>query len=714
MTLRHLIVIACFVLITSISIFWQKMNQTLVINEQQYLLSEIANSEATAIERRLSSSLSTTHILAIEIQQNNGEFNDFDSYAQAVIDSIGGVSNLQLAPNGIIKNIYPLQGNEKALGHNILRDDLRSSEAQMAIEQRRLTLAGPFELVQGGIAIIGRNPVFIKVQGKDTFWGFTSALIFLDKLLAVTKLEQLENKGYRYQLSRIHPDSKKAEIFARSKHDLDPFPQSTQIKVPNANWTVTISRPMPTLWSDSATYSISILLGGLIAWLVSYILLQPELLQRKVQKKTAELEQLAFYDPLTGLSNRRMLSQKLQQFLSTVDNNNKAALLYLDLDDFKRINDSMGHNSGDHLLLKIASRLNKIVKKGDLVSRLGGDEFAILLFNTDSINNVSKIAKRLVKAVKKPVFIDERRFVISTSIGITLIPKDGKDAQSLLRNADMAMYVAKNAGKNGFSFFHQQLHQQAIEKHRIESELSNAIKRQELLLYYQPLIDLTTGKVKSFEALIRWQHPTDGLVTPDRFIGIAEESGLIVEIGYWVIREACQMINKGKVEHQQQLTIAVNLSPKQFMDPNLLENIQNILQDIDIPPHCLEIEITESSLMTDVTDAVDILEQLRTIGIKVAIDDFGTGYSSLAQLKKLPVDKLKIDQSFISSLASDQSDQKIVQAIIIMAHTLQIDVVAEGIETQQQLDLLKSKKCNIGQGYFFSRPVPFEQALKHL
>jgi len=713
MTLRHFIVIACFLLTTSMSIFWLKMNHTMVINEQQSLLSEIASSEAGIIERQLSVSLSTTYLLAIEIQQNNGEFTNFDSYAEAIISSIGGVSNLQLAPNGIIKNIYPLQGNEKALGHNILRDDLRRSEAKMAIKQRKLTLAGPFELIQGGIAVIGRNPVFIKVQGKDTFWGFASALIFLDKLLATTQLEQLENKGYRYKLSRVHPESKSVEVFARSKKDLGPFPRSTKIEVPNANWTLTISRPKSTLWSDSYSIriSISILLGVLIACLVSYMLRQPELLQRTVRKKTAELERLAFYDPLTGLANRRLLSKTLQQSLSTSDEKNKVSLLYLDLDDFKRINDSIGHSSGDEFLVEIALRLNRIVKKGDLVSRLGGDEFAIILYDIQSINEVKKVAERLINAVKKPVFLHKRRFVISTSIGITLTPKDGQDVQSLLRNADMAMYAAKAAGKNGFSFFNEQLHQQAMEKHRIESELSKASKRGELILHYQPLVDLTTGNVRSFEALIRWQHPTEGLITPDRFIEIAEESGLIVEIGYWVIREACQMIRQSKVEYQ--LTIAVNLSPKQFLDPSLLDNIQSILNEFDIDPSCLEIEITESSLMTNVTDVVDILEQLRIIGIKVAIDDFGTGYSSLAQLKQLPVDKLKIDRSFISSLELSQSDQEIVRAIIVMAHTLQIEVVAEGIETQQQLDILKSKKCNIGQGYLFSRPVPFDQVLKH-
>ena len=429
MTLRHLIVIACFLLTTSMSIFWLKMNHTMVINEQQSLLSEIASSEAGIIERQLSVSLSTAYLLAIEIQQNNGEFTDFDSYAEAIISSIGGVSNLQLAPNGIIKNIYPLQGNEKALGHNILRDDLRRKEAKMAIEQRKLTLAGPFELIQGGIAVIGRYPVFIKVQGKDTFWGFASALIFLDKLLAETQLEQLENKGYRYKLSRVHPESKLVEVFARSKHDLGPYPRSTKIEVPNANWTLTISRPKSTLWSDSYSIRVifSIILGTLIAWLVSYMLRQPELLQRTVRRKTAELERLAFYDPLTGLANRRLLSKTLQQFLSTSDESNNVSLLYLDLDDFKRINDSMGHSSGDEFLVEIALRLNRIVKKGDLVSRLGGDEFAIILYNIQSIDEVSEVAERLIKAVKKPVFLHNRRFVISTSIGITLIPKDGKD-----------------------------------------------------------------------------------------------------------------------------------------------------------------------------------------------------------------------------------------------------------------------------------------------
>ncbi len=302
-----------------------------------------------------------------------------------------------------------------------------------------------------------------------------------------------------------------------------------------------------------------------------------------------------------------------------------------------------------------------------------------------------------------------RSFVITTSIGITLIPKDGHDVLELLRNADMAMYTAKNMGRSGFSFFDQKLQQQAIDKHRLESELMTAVQQQQLVLHYQPLVELSSGKVLSLEALVRWQHPSEGLIYPDRFIRIAEDSGLIVELGYWVIKEVCAQINKRKNTMTQHQVIAINLSPKQFKDPNLLKNIRSIIREANINPKLLEIEITESSLMTDIEQAIYIVEQLRTMGIGVAIDDFGTGYSSLAQLKHFPVDKLKIDRSFVSTLDDDRDDRKIVRAIIAMAHTLQIDVVAEGIENKEQLSLLQHSKCDIGQGYLFSRPVDIAQ-----
>lgn len=712
--IRWLISLACFVVVCGAGFFWQYQNQMLTINEQQFLLSEIASSEALTIERRLSRSLSATDILAIEIQQNNGEFADFDSYAQAVINAMGGISNLQLAPNGIIRQIHPLLGNEKAIGHNILRDDNRRQEAMLAISQKRLTLAGPFKLVQGGIAIIGRNPVFFNVDGKETFWGFTSALIYLDKLLGETKLDELESKGYHYRLSRIHPDSGQQDVFARSKANIEPLFQSVKIELPNTTWTLTMSRTTLSSRSNFFAYSVSILLGLFAAWFISYLQRQPELLQQVVKKKTAELETLAFNDHLTGLANRRYLNKHLQQFLLEQKRYNKtAALFYLDLDDFKRVNDSMGHNFGDQLLIQIANRITKLVRVGDIVARLGGDEFAVLLLNTDSVNSISKIADKLIEKIKRPVIIGDRSCVISTSIGITLIPKDGNNALELLRNADMAMYIAKNSGKNRYSFFDKKLQQQAIERHRIETELATAVKCHELVLHYQPLVELKTNKVISLEALVRWQHPEKGLIYPDHFIGIAEDSGQIVEIGYWVIKEVCELISRREKEADAQPSIAINLSPKQFKDPNLLDNIRIIVSETNIDPRLLEIEITESSLMTNLTEGLYVIEQLHAMGIKISIDDFGTGYSSLAQLKHFPVNKLKIDRSFIASIESDRSDHKIVRAIIAMAHTLKILVVAEGIENKHQLLLLKHSKCDIGQGYLFSRPVKIEQ-LKEL
>lgn len=713
-SIRWLISFACFVVVSGAVFFWQYQSQMLTTNEQQFLLSEITNSEAITIERRLSRSLSATDILAIEIKQNNGNFTDFDTYAQAVIDSMGGISNLQLAPNGIISQIHPLLGSEKAIGHNILRDDSRRNEAMLAISQRRLTLAGPFKLVQGGRAIIGRNPVFINLDGKETFWGFTSALIYFDKLLAVTKLKELESKGYHYSLSRIHPDTGQKEVFARSKDRLDEVFQSAKIELPNTTWTLTMSRASLNSKSNFFAYFVSLLLGLLAAWLITYLQRQPELLQLVVKQKTAELEKLAFNDHLTGLANRRYLNRHLQQFLFEQKRYNRtAALFYLDLDDFKRVNDSMGHDYGDHLLIQIADRLSKSVRVGDVVSRLGGDEFAVLLLNTDSVNSISKVAEKLIEEIKQPVIFGDRSFVISASIGITLIPKDGNKSLDLLRNADMAMYSAKKAGKNSYSFFDQKLQQQAIEKHRIETELATAVKNNELVLHYQPLVELKSNKVVSLEALVRWQHPEEGLIYPDHFISIAEDSGQIVEIGYWVIKEVCELISRRENEADDQQSIAINLSPRQFKDPNLLDNIRSIVSEANIDPRLLEIEITESSLMTNIAEATYVIEQLRAIGIKIAIDDFGTGYSSLAQLKHFPVNKLKIDRSFIATIESDRSDHKIVRAIIAMAHTLQITVVAEGIENKHQLSLLKHSKCDIGQGYLFSRPVKIEQ-LKEL
>lgn len=687
------------------------MSQALNAQEHYLLLSDIGNAQAKAFERRLSQSLSATRILALEIQQQGGLIDDFEHYSEEVLKSVGGISNLQLAPGGIIQKIHPLKGNEKAIGHDILKDDKRSIEAHLAITERKLTLAGPFTLVQGGVAVIGRNPVFFKEGNKQTFWGFTSALIYLDDLLASTELNLLQSKGYRYQLSRRSPDTGQTEVITTSEEPVVYPYHSSTVNVPNATWTITISRPMEgNIWQSALGYFASITIALFVSWAMWFVLRQPEKLQKIVKQKTHELEKFALYDYLTGLANRRLLNERLEGVIHQTKHDGKSAtLLYFDLDDFKRINDSMGHEAGDYLLQQISHRLNSIIGKNDVIARLGGDEFAVLLLDANSIHDASGIAEKLIDVISEPIIQNNKELAVSASVGITMIPSDGHDLTTLLRNADIAMYAAKKDGKKCYRFFNKTLQKKALEKLAIEEGLDTAITEKQFVLHYQPVINFDSNQLCGYEALIRWNHPEKGLVYPDKFIGIAEESGKIQDIGYWVIREVCEVIKMRLLHSGECYRVAVNLSPRQFTDPDLLDNMRKIIRSVDIDARFIEIEITESTLMENVEYAIHILNQLKELGITVAIDDFGTGYSSLAMLKRLPVDKLKIDRSFVKELNSDDSDQKIVQALISMAHTLQINVVAEGIETQEQLKLLRQYGCDFGQGYLFSKPVPIDE-----
>ncbi len=707
---RYVISALMFVLVAGLGVYWSHISQRAIDNEQRLLMNEIVNAQAATIERRLAQALSSTRIMAVEVKQQHGMIHDFDSYAAEVLLSVGGVSNLQLAPGGVIEKIYPLKGNEKALGHNILKDDSRRQEALLAIEERHLTLAGPFELIQGGVAVIGRNPVFLGPPGDDAFWGFTSALIFLDDLLAVTELNQLQSKGYRYQLTRNHPDTGQPDLISASEKPVSGIQQAINIKVPNAVWTLTMSRPAPRAdWMTGLAYLVSLLAGLLTAWIVSFVLQQPEKLKEIVRQKTAELEELAFYDHLTGLANRRLLIEQLTQVIrQSARDKHAAALLYLDLDDFKRVNDSLGHEAGDRLLKNISDRLTSIVRESDIVARLGGDEFAVLLIDAKSLRDVSRIAEKLIEQIEKPVPLDNKEFIVSTSVGITMIPTDGHDATTLLSNADIAMYAAKRAGKRNFRFFDQAMQTKALEKMQVEEDLIVAISQNQFVLHYQPLLNLSDNSLCSFEALIRWQHSESSLLYPDKFISIAEETGKIVDIGYWVIREACKTIKARAVDHDKRQRIAVNLSPRQFNDPDLLVNIRDIVRSENIDARSLEIEVTESTLMKDISVAIEVLSELKSMGITITIDDFGTGYSSLAILKQLPVDKLKIDRSFVMDLESDRNDQEIVRGLIAIAHTLKIKVVAEGIETKAQCRLLREYGCDFGQGFLFSKPLPIQ------
>ncbi len=382
------------------------------------------------------------------------------------------------------------------------------------------------------------------------------------------------------------------------------------------------------------------------------------------------------------------------------------ALLLLDLDHFKNINDSLGHEVGDKLLQLAAERLRHTLDAADTLSRSGGDEFAILLTECSGAPMIGRIAQRLLETMAQPFNVDGHELVLSASVGISMYPHDGTDLGALLKNADAAMYSAKAAGRNTYQFFTPEMNARVFERLSLENSLRKALPRQELMLYYQPQYRVGGGDPIGFEALLRWRHPELGLVPPARFIPIAEETNLILPIGEWVLAEACRQQMAWQRAGQPATTVAVNLSPVQFRQRNLVSLVQRVLAETGLPAAQLELEITESLLMDDTERAVEVLHELKSLGIRLSLDDFGTGYSSLSYLKRFPLDKIKIDQSFVRDMIKDSGDAAIIQAIIAIAAKLELGVIAEGVENQSQLDYLALHQCGEVQGYLFSPPVP--------
>ena len=712
---RFIVCCFVFVAISAIGGYGAFLYEGIWEREQKLHLTEITNAQASAIERRLERSLSATYLLSHQIRYSQGAVDSFDDFAKETIAAIGGISNLQLAPQGIIRHIYPLKGNEKALGHNLLIDDRRKKEAQQAIKERKLTLAGPFPLVQGGVAVIGRNPVFLQQHGNEQFWGFASALIYLDTLLSVTDLRELESKGYNFQLTRKHPDTGEWERFAKSDDSLGQFQVTFPVRVPNSQWKLTLSRPLPSrpleLWRGVGS---SLFIGFLVSLLLSYILKEPERLRRIVAEKTDQLNELAFYDVLTGLVNRRLFMQQLECELKLLQRSgSKAALMYLDLDDFKHVNDSLGHYAGDLLLVELAKRIKATVRESDIVSRLGGDEYAILLMNIHSADDCKAVADQIISKVQEEIIIEGHHLNVGLSIGITVVPDDSIDLREMLNNADMALYESKRQGKNRATFFNYQLQQFAADRIQLEQELKYALNNNELELYYQPIIRLKNRQVVMLEALLRWNHPEKGLIRPDKFIDIAEQCGLIIPMGKWVLEQACSTIVSALEQGEPCVPIAINISAKQLTNSDFAKDTQQVLERYEVDPAMIEMEITESTIMENMEESLKQLNYLKGLGCRFSIDDFGTGYSSLSQLKQLPVDTLKIDRSFVRDVEYDHHDRQIVEAVIAMSHRLGLSVVAEGVEDQYQLDFIDKSGCDLVQGYLFSKPVPYSEVDLH-
>ena len=441
---------------------------------------------------------------------------------------------------------------------------------------------------------------------------------------------------------------------------------------------------------------------------VNYISIFNDITQRKESEQ--HIQFLAHYDSLTKLPNRALFGDRLMQALAAAKRSDeKVALLFLDLDRFKSINDSLGHLSGDQLLQSVAARLKSCVREVDTVCRQGGDEFMVLLPGIERAEDAAHVAMKIVTSMSEAHFVEDSNLIVTFSIGISIYPDDAGDSQAMIKNADAAMYHAKEKGRNNFQFFTPDMNAEASERLVLESDLRRAVQQGEFVLHYQPQTDNRSGKVVGIEALIRWMHPDRGMISPAKFIPIAEDCGLINAIGEWVLRTACIQNKKWQDEGVLKVPMAVNISALQFHQKDFRDTIAHALRDSGLEPGYLELELTESITVKDVETTVRLLNELKLMGVLISIDDFGTGYSSLSYLKRFPIDKLKIDQSFVRDITTDADDAAIVQTIISMGHGLRLKVIAEGVETAEQILFLKERQCDEIQGYYFSKPLPAEE-----
>lgn len=790
------------------------------------------------IKFNIDRALSSTYTLQALLTQNDGAFiRNFEEIAREILPSYPGVIEFAIAPRGIIQQVAPLHGNEKALGLNLFEAKTQNKESFLAKESRKLTLAGPLDLVQGGIGLVGRLPIYENSANKETFWGFALAVIRISEILDEAKISQLEHDGLSYIVWRMHPDSKDKQIIFQSSNPHLINPIEYTFDVPNGSWTITVA---PTKgWGSPMVFMLRELIALVFALMLAYlakllmdlkiakVALESKVIQTTDEKNMLErqldvlldaipdliwlkdpngiylfcnraferlfgakekdivgksdydfveyrladffrthdiiamdakepvrneeelsfkedgynglfetiktpmydqngeligvlgisrditvrreneekIQKLEYFDPLTALPNKLQLRLRVEHDLSIVERQNEQlAVLFIDFDHFKNINDTLGHAVGDKLLVKVAKRLKTLLRQVDTLSRQGGDEFVVILPGV-SVDDAAHMAKRILQVIEQPIKLEENELIITASVGIALYPSDGKDCDTLFKCADAAMYLAKQNGRNNYRFFTSEIQSRSARILSLENALRYAQTRCELSLYYQPQISLHDGKIVGVEALIRWQHPEFGAISPVEFIPIAEDSGQILLIGEWVMRTAASRMKQWIDMGFPAMSVSVNLSAVQFHHAHLSKLVSTIIDEVKLPPWYLEIELTESVAAQNPVHAIETMNELSAKGIRLSIDDFGTGYSSLSYLKRFKVYKLKIDQSFIRDISIDPEDREIVKTIIALGKSLGLKTIAEGVETKEQLDFLKENGCDEAQGFYFSKPL---------
>lgn len=647
----------------------------------------------------------------------------FETFASNFMKDIPGIRNFSVYPDGISTMVYPKEGNEAMLGLNLFRhkDQSVRENAERTRLAGRMTVLGPIELAQGGQGLLSREPIYL--EGR--FWGFVSVVLDIPSILKEADLYD-RNKGIEFAVRA------NGQILLGISERFDNPPLRETVKLPEGQWEMAAVPSAARLDSIASKIRLVQTIGWCSILLILFFLYsqftQKARLKKLVEERTHNLEaankQLeityrelaatAYQDVVTGLRNRSAFNEALtvwdQERLERQEQQesaSKLALLYLDMDQFKMINDTLGHSSGDQLLREVGSRLSAILEEEQTLFRIGGDEFSILLPSLENAGQVERFAQRVCDLFAQPFVLRESEYFITASIGIALYPDHARNGAELVRNADIAMYRAKEEGKNQYRFYDVTLDPSSEEAIEIASYLRRALEKQEIFMHYQPQVEAGSGRIIGLEALIRWQHPKKGLIPPNRFIPIAEETGLILPISEKVLHLVCAQSRAWQDAGLPPVRIAINLSARQFSQRDFAVRLTEIVAEYGLSPCCLELEITEMMAMKD--DLQPVLLELKDKGFTLSIDDFGVQYSSLNYLKKLPVDKIKIDRSFVSGIARDRKDEAIIVAMLQIADRLNLTVIAEGVETNEQLEFLRSNNCQEIQGFIFHKPQPADQ-----
>lgn len=655
-----------------------------------------------------------------------------------------GFQDYVISPPGA-RNFYvpilyrePLEElNYRALGFDMYSEPIRRKAMELARDTGSAALTAKVRLAwelsgQPAASVIMYLPVYehnttpIAVASRRAaLKGFLFASFRVNELIEATLGERLAEAGLDLELFDSVAIDEKTLLFDRDDqpHFADAkfrplFAIQQTLEIGGQTWTLALYT-LPAFENAIDRTKSSLILGGgaLLSILLFGFLYSVSTQHARVKNRASKLTQdlqlseerfrhLAYHDPLTGLPNRALLHDHGLRALGRARRNkNHLAILFIDLDRFKNINDSLGHSVGDALLKEVAQRIRQSVREFDTVARMGGDEFVVLLTDLADAAAAGGVAQHILESLSKMTVIDDHSLHVTPSIGVSLFPNDGDDFDELLRHADAAMYMAKENGRNSYQFFTNEINTLAHGRLSIETGLRRALENQEFELYYQPQIAIDGGAIVGAEVLLRWRHPERGIVMPDEFIPIAEDTGLIIPIGEWVLRSACAQYGEWRRNGLPALRLAINLSARQLRQKNLPNIMREILAMNFIEPANLELEITETSLMQNTDDAASALRELKSLGITLSLDDFGTGYSSLSYLRRFPIDTLKIDQSFIRDISSDPSDAVLVRAMIELAHSLGMSTIAEGVETSDQLLFLRTHLCNFAQGYYFGRPL---------